>query len=136
MELFSEMGQGWINTVPVSLLDMWVYEGTQYPLCINDGRIVGCEKEKPQERQLPGKQSNKKIFYIPIIGNLWEEIKMEKSIIGIAVFDPEKYEAGVAAVARLDALKNFTIKSEYSISREDIASILGFELPAKVGRDE
>ncbi len=61
---------------------------------------------------------------------------MEKSIIGIAVFDPEKHEAGIAAIARLDALKNFTIKSEYSISREDIASILGFELPVQVGRDE
>lgn len=44
MGLFSEMGQGWINTVPVSMLDMWVYEGTQNSLCINDGRIVGCEK--------------------------------------------------------------------------------------------
>ena len=61
---------------------------------------------------------------------------MEKSIIGIAVFDPEKHEAGIAAIARLDALKNFTIKSEYSISREDIASILGFELPTEVEKDE
>ncbi|GEM_PF-2005167 len=61
---------------------------------------------------------------------------MEKSIIGIAVFDPEKHEAGVAAIARLDVLKNFTIKSEYSISREDIASILGFELPEKESSHE
>lgn len=58
---------------------------------------------------------------------------MEKSIIGIAVFDPEKYEAGIAAMARLDALKAFTINSKYSISREEIASILGFELPEKGG---
>lgn len=39
------------------------------------------------------------------------------------------FEDGVCAMARIEALKAFTIKSGYSISKEDIASILGFELP-------
>lgn len=39
------------------------------------------------------------------------------------------YENGVRAMARIEALKSFTIKSDYNVSREDIASILGFELP-------
>lgn len=43
------------------------------------------------------------------------------------------YEGGVCAMARIEALKAFTINSDYSVSREDIASILGFELPQKEG---
>ena len=46
------------------------------------------------------------------------------------------YENGVRAMARIEALKAFTIKSNYNVSREDVASILGFELPVQVGRDE
>ena len=46
------------------------------------------------------------------------------------------YENGVRAMARIEALKAFTIKSDYNVSREDIASILGFELPEKVKKDE
>lgn len=54
----------------------------------------------------------------------------------IMVYVPlENYEDGVAAMARTEALKAFTIKNSYSISREDIASILGFELPEKVKRE-
>lgn len=50
----------------------------------------------------------------------------------IMIYVPlDSYEAGAAAMARLDVLKNFTIKSNYSVSREEIASILGFDLPAK-----
>lgn len=52
----------------------------------------------------------------------------------IMVYVPlNSYEDGVCAMARVEALKSFTIKNEYSISREDIASILGFELPVKGG---
>ncbi|RFZ77348.1 hypothetical protein DS742_19365 [Lacrimispora amygdalina] len=61
---------------------------------------------------------------------------MEKTAISITAFDAEKYETGISAMARIDALKAFTIKSQYSIDREDIASILGFELPKKVSEDE
>lgn len=39
------------------------------------------------------------------------------------------FEDGVSAMARIEALKAFTVKSNYSISKEDIASILGFKLP-------
>lgn len=31
------------------------------------------KNQNPQERQLPGNQGNKKIFYIPIIGDLQED---------------------------------------------------------------
>jgi len=46
------------------------------------------------------------------------------------------YENGVRAMARIEALKAYTIKNDYNISREDIASILGFELPKKVEKDK
>ncbi|PJJ30505.1 hypothetical protein [Lacrimispora celerecrescens] len=47
-----------------------------------------------------------------------------------------RYENGIRAMARIEALKAFAIKSDYNISREDIASILGFELPVEVEKDE
>jgi hypothetical protein len=53
---------------------------------------------------------------------------VEKILINVPL---EYYVEGVVAMARIDALKAFTIKSSYSITREDIASILGFELPEK-----
>lgn len=53
---------------------------------------------------------------------------MEKLLINVSL---ENYEAGVAALARIKAMRSFTIKSTYNISREDIAAILGFELPTK-----
>ncbi len=46
------------------------------------------------------------------------------------------FKDGVCAMARIEALKDYTIKSEYSISRENIACILGFKLPEKAGNDE
>jgi len=55
---------------------------------------------------------------------------MEEKIIMVYV-PLNEYGKGQAAMARLDALKAFTVKSDYSISQEDIASILGFELPEK-----
>jgi len=55
---------------------------------------------------------------------------MEKKNIMTEVFLSD-YERGVMALARIDAMKAFTIKSDYNISREDIASILGFELQEK-----
>lgn len=33
-----------INSVPVSELDKQVILGNRYPVCINDGRIIGEEK--------------------------------------------------------------------------------------------
>ena len=53
---------------------------------------------------------------------------MEKLLISVPL---ENYEAGVAALARIKAMRSFTIKSAYNISKEDIAAILGFELPIK-----
>jgi hypothetical protein len=53
---------------------------------------------------------------------------VEKTLISIPL---ENYEAGVAALARIKAMRSFTIKSTYNISKEDIAAILGFELPTK-----
>ncbi|MDR7813890.1 hypothetical protein [Lacrimispora sp.] len=44
--MYSEVGQTWVNAAPVSTLEMWIYEGTQKLLLINDGRIVGCEEEE------------------------------------------------------------------------------------------
>lgn len=41
------------------------------------------------------------------------------------------YADGQVALARIETLKSFTIKSDFSVSREEIASILGFELPGK-----
>lgn len=47
----------------------------------------------------------------------------------IMVYVPlNNYEDGVCAMARIESLKAFTLNSEYSISKADIASILGFEL--------
>jgi hypothetical protein len=43
------------------------------------------------------------------------------------------FENGVCAMARIESLKAFTLNSDYSISRADIASILGFELPKVKG---
>lgn len=53
---------------------------------------------------------------------------MENILINVPL---ENYEDGVIAMARIEALKAFTIKSSYSITREDIACILGFNLPEK-----
>jgi hypothetical protein len=63
-----------------------------------------------------------------MIGGKRGFVKMEKILISIPL---ENYEDGVVAMARIESLKSFTIKSSYSITREDIASILGFELPEK-----
>ncbi|MDR7812044.1 hypothetical protein [Lacrimispora sp.] len=60
---------------------------------------------------------------------------MEDGIIMVNV-SLARYENGIHAMARIEALKAFTIKSDYNISREDIASILGFELPVEVEKDE
>lgn len=57
---------------------------------------------------------------------------MEDRIIMVSV-PLSSYEDGVRALARIEALKAFVIKEEYSISRGDIASIVGFELPLKGG---
>lgn len=57
---------------------------------------------------------------------------MEDRIIMVSV-PLSSYEDGVRAMARMEALKAFVIKEEYSISRDDIASIVGFELPLKGG---
>lgn len=61
---------------------------------------------------------------------------MENKLIGVAPVDREKYDLGIAALARLDALKEFTLKSEYSIDRKDIAAILGFELPEETPKGD
>ena len=53
---------------------------------------------------------------------------MENILINIPL---DNYEDGVTAIAKIEALKAFTIKSSYSITRGDIASILGFNLPEK-----
>ncbi len=60
---------------------------------------------------------------------------MEDGTIMVSV-TLSNYENGVRAMARIEALKAFTIKSDYNVSREDVASILGFELPKKVEKDE
>jgi len=60
---------------------------------------------------------------------------MENNNIRMNIFLRD-YERGVMALARIDAMKAFTIKSDYNISREDIASILGFELPEKESNHE
>jgi hypothetical protein len=43
----------------------------------------------------------------------------------------EKYNYFVALEARVEAMKDFTVKSEYRPEKEEIASILGFWLPEK-----
>jgi hypothetical protein len=53
---------------------------------------------------------------------------VEKLLISIPL---ENYEDGIAALTKIEAMKAFTVKSAYNISREDIAAILGFELPVK-----
>ncbi len=53
---------------------------------------------------------------------------METIMINIPL---KNYEDGIVAKARIEALIAFTVKSNYNISKEDIASILGFELPKK-----
>lgn len=58
---------------------------------------------------------------------------MENNTVTISL---ERYERLIATEARCNVLENHTIRSEYSIQREDIANILGFELPKKVKEDE
>lgn len=41
----------------------------------------------------------------------------------------EKYNYFVALEARVEAIKDFVAKSQYSVDRQDIASIIGFPLP-------
>lgn len=53
---------------------------------------------------------------------------MEKSTIMVYV-PLEEYEQGVVARARIGAMERFTAESKYSIAKEDLAAILGFELP-------
>jgi hypothetical protein len=61
---------------------------------------------------------------------------MEKKI-AMGYVPLREYGDGQAALKRLETLKSFVIKSEYSISREEIASILGFELLDKeLGHEE
>ncbi|WP_333647976.1 hypothetical protein [Lacrimispora sp.] len=48
----------------------------------------------------------------------------------------EKYERLVAAEARCNILTDYTLRNKYSVEREVIASILGFELPGKAEEDE
>lgn len=43
----------------------------------------------------------------------------------------EKYEEYVRTAAKVEVLKAYTIEENYSISREKIASVLGFKLPIK-----
>lgn len=50
--------------------------------------------------------------------------------------DLEKYEQLIAIETRCNILTERTLRSEYSIQREDIANILGFELPKKAREDE
>lgn len=51
---------------------------------------------------------------------------METIMITVPLKD---YEDGVSARAKLEVLKAFTLKSSYSVDKEHVASILGFELP-------
>lgn len=50
--------------------------------------------------------------------------------------DLERYEQLIAIETRCNILTERTLRSEYSIQREDVANILGFELPEKVREDE
>ena len=50
--------------------------------------------------------------------------------------DIDRYSQLIAIEARLDSLKRFASKSEYSISQEDIAAILGFNFPNKQGDND
>lgn len=44
MKTLSAAEQENINSIPVSELDRQVMLGDRYPVCINDGRIIGEEK--------------------------------------------------------------------------------------------
>ena len=50
----------------------------------------------------------------------------------IMVYVPlSRYENYVRVAERVEALKAYTLEENYSISREKIAAVLGFELPSK-----
>lgn len=50
----------------------------------------------------------------------------------IMVYVPlSKYEDYVRIAERAEVLKAYTIEENYSISREKLASVLGFKLPIK-----
>lgn len=48
----------------------------------------------------------------------------------------EKYNYFVALEARVEALKDFVAKSQYSVDRKDVASIIGFPLMADKADNE
>ena len=48
----------------------------------------------------------------------------------------EKYNYFVALEARVEALKDFVTKSRFGIDRPDVASIIGFPLPADKADNE
>lgn len=58
---------------------------------------------------------------------------MENNTVTISL---ERYEHLIAIETRCNVLTDHTLHNEYSIQREDIANILGFELPKKVKEDE
>jgi len=60
---------------------------------------------------------------------------MEKKIT-MSYVSLSDYTNGQIALARIETLKTFTIKSDFSVSREEIACILGFELPEKGPRSD
>lgn len=45
MSRFTNAEQTDINLIPVSEMDKQIMLGNWYPVCINDGRIVGTEDE-------------------------------------------------------------------------------------------
>ena len=45
MNKSSDVEQRDINSMPITELDKQVMLGDWYPVCINDGRIVGAENE-------------------------------------------------------------------------------------------
>ncbi len=45
MKSFSKAEQYVINSMPITELDKQIMLGNWYPVCINDGRIVGAENE-------------------------------------------------------------------------------------------
>ena len=50
----------------------------------------------------------------------------------IMVYVPlSRYENYVRIAERVEVLKAYTIGEKYSISRDQIAAVLGFELPSK-----
>jgi hypothetical protein len=53
---------------------------------------------------------------------------VEKILISVPL---ENYEDGIVALARIEVMKAYAIKSSFGIQKEDIAAILGFELPEK-----